>query len=104
MASFNGMPVGSRPSVSTVKAITTTNLLPATGDLGATFSIEDQKGETHQDVISMATIDENYIQTMGFELIEGRNFNEDLATDVNTVIVNETLVNKYEWTVGTLST
>jgi len=36
-------------------------------------------------------IDEDYIQTMGIKLLKGRNFSHKMATDSQSVIINETL-------------
>ncbi|TCK80560.1 ABC transporter permease [Albibacterium bauzanense] len=37
-------------------------------------------------------IDEDYIQTMGIELLQGRNFSAQMTTDSQSVIINEALV------------
>lgn len=37
-------------------------------------------------------IDEDYIQTMGIKLLQGRNFSTEMATDSQSVIINKTLV------------
>lgn len=84
-------------SIPNVLSVTATNLLPATGDSGATFSIEDADQQSHRDLISMATVDHNYIPTMGFELVQGRNFRAELLTDRKSTIVNQKLVTKYGW-------
>lgn len=34
-------------------------------------------------------VDANFIPTMGFELLEGRNFNVDIESDINTIVINE---------------
>ena len=39
----------------------------------------------------------NYLETMGVRVKEGRTFDEKLATDNLTIVVNETLVSKLEW-------
>ncbi|GAB5530248.1 MAG: ABC transporter permease [Roseivirga sp.] len=80
-----------------VSAATSTNLLPATGDSGATFIIKDEQDEEHRDIISMASIDYDYLETMQFTLLGGRNFSADFATDINAMIINETMVKKYGW-------
>lgn len=80
-----------------VNGVTATNLLPATGDSGATFIIEDEQKEEHRDILSMASIDYDYLATMEFRLIEGRNFSEEFATDQQAIIINETMVRKYGW-------
>jgi len=39
-------------------------------------------------------VDQRYIPTMGMQLVQGRNFSEDLLSDSGSVIVNETMVKK----------
>ena len=39
----------------------------------------------------------DYIQSMGLQLIEGRDFNRELKTDEQSVIVNQTFVQKIGW-------
>lgn len=80
-----------------VSAVTATNLLPATGDSGATFIIKDEANEEHRDIVSMASIDYDYLETMEFTLLQGRNFSTDFATDINAIIINETMAQKYGW-------
>jgi putative ABC transport system permease protein len=41
-------------------------------------------------------IDENYLPTMGIQLLEGRNFSGDLATDTSNVLLNESAVKALE--------
>ncbi|MBN1213450.1 MAG: ABC transporter permease [candidate division Zixibacteria bacterium] len=43
-------------------------------------------------------IGENFFQTAGFKLIEGRLFDDRLASDHDAVIVNETLLKNFGWT------
>ncbi len=40
----------------------------------------------------MWQVDEDYISTLGMELVAGRNFSPDMLTDSNAVIINETAV------------
>lgn len=82
------------PSVSAASAV---NLQPATGDSGATFEITDEAGETHRDIVSMATIDYDYLDLMGIDLLKGRNFDPDFGNEVSKIIVNQTFVEKYGW-------
>ncbi len=39
--------------------------------------------------------DENYIKTMGFKILQGRNFNKEMPTDIGSWIINETAVNEF---------
>lgn len=44
------------------------------------------------------SVDENFFNTMGITVIEGRNFSKDFPTDVNEAfIVNETAVKEFRW-------
>lgn len=80
-----------------VSAITATNLMPATGDSGATFIIRDERGEEHRDILSMASIDYDYLSTMELDLVQGRNFSKEFATDINAILINQTMQAKYGW-------
>ncbi|MBX2917580.1 MAG: ABC transporter permease [Cyclobacteriaceae bacterium] len=44
-----------------------------------------------KDMISMQEwkVDEDYLATMGMQLVEGRNFSKDIATDSSSLIINE---------------
>lgn len=44
-------------------------------------------------------IDENYIPTFGMQMISGRNFSKDFATDSSGIILNETAVRALGWEV-----
>jgi putative ABC transport system permease protein len=41
--------------------------------------------------------DENYVPTLGVELIYGRNFLKENAADKDAVLINETAVNRFGW-------
>lgn len=42
-------------------------------------------------------VDFDYIKTLGMELVEGRDFDSQLATDSGTVIINETAAKQFGW-------
>ena len=47
-------------------------------------------------------VDPDYLQTLGLQLLAGRNFDPGIASDtVNSVIVNETMVRDFGWTMQT---
>lgn len=49
-----------------------------------------------QDVLSeFWTVDENYLATMGIQLIAGRNFSSGMPTDSSGIIVNEAFVKRF---------
>lgn len=43
------------------------------------------------------TVDPYYIPTLGLEIIAGRNFDSNIASDTNALIVNEALVRDMKW-------
>lgn len=42
-------------------------------------------------------VDENYISTLGIQLLNGRNFSKEFRTDSNSVILNEAAMNAMGW-------
>jgi putative ABC transport system permease protein len=44
-------------------------------------------------IIGNSFIDYDFLETLGIELIEGRNFSREFSTDVNNFIINENLAN-----------
>jgi len=47
-------------------------------------------------VVGNSHIDYDLLETLGIELVEGRNFSRDYSTDANSFVVNETLANIME--------
>lgn len=73
------------------------DLVPSRGHLVSTFLPEGFPDDQMQTMDYMS-VDTRYIPTMGIEIIAGRNFSEDLATDVDeSVIINETAAKKIGW-------
>ena len=58
----------------------------------AVINKDDKKYE-----VKRLDVGADYIEAMGLNLIEGRDFNRDLKTDEQSVIVNETFVNNIGW-------
>lgn len=52
--------------------------------------------EGTQVIMSNWTVDYEYLETLGIELIEGRNFSRDFATDSTAIIVNEAALKELE--------
>ncbi|UCC80456.1 MAG: ABC transporter permease [Candidatus Zixiibacteriota bacterium] len=66
------------------------------GRVWAGVDIETEKGK---DVIWYMEIGENYFETAGFKLSEGRSFDYGLKTEINnSTIVNETFMEELGWT------
>lgn len=59
---------------------------------------DDQNNNLAQDLsLSSYMVDDNFIKTMGIEIIAGRNFDEQYGTDHQSVILNETAVKYVGW-------
>ena len=73
------------------------DLVPSRGHLIGIFLPE---GFADDQVLSMdyMNVDAHYIPTMGMEIMAGRNFSEDFATDPDeSVLINETAAKKIGW-------
>jgi len=58
----------------------------------------DRTIDIKKDVLSeFWSVDEDYINTMGMKLMEGRNFSKQLASDTAALIVNQAFVDKFGW-------
>lgn len=59
------------------------------------YKIEGKESETF-DLISYMT-DEDFLSTLGIEIVEGRGFSKDFSTEAASVILNESAVKQYGW-------
>ncbi len=55
------------------------------------------EGAEHPTMFNALDIDETYLETMGMELVSGRNFNPELESDKEAFLVNETLAAMMGW-------
>ncbi len=79
--------------------VSRTRVSPAGSGLSGNFGLENNDGvmEKPQSIFYM-DIKEDFIKTMGMELVAGRDFSMELSTDIGgSAIVNETLVKMMEW-------
>jgi putative ABC transport system permease protein len=62
------------------------------------INVEDQNGEMVERGIDMYGIDYDYLSTLGFHLIDGRDFSKDIPSDSSTsVIVTEAMLKRMGW-------
>jgi putative ABC transport system permease protein len=68
-------------------------------DVAQPQSIENNDGSmVSLPMFQIEAYNDDYLNVMGMELLEGRDFSKDISTDVNdAAIVNETLVRKMGW-------
>ncbi|QEC79833.1 ABC transporter permease [Mucilaginibacter ginsenosidivorax] len=75
---------------------TMTAFLPVGDDRNVTGLFPDRVIDIKKDMLSeFWPVDEDYISTMGIKMIDGRNFNKQMATDTAAIIVNEAFVKMY---------
>jgi putative ABC transport system permease protein len=64
-----------------------------------TGKIEDNNGALNSELVTNMPISDNFVQVMGLEIAQGRDFSTRLLTDVgSTWLVNEAMVRKMGWT------
>lgn len=73
---------------------TTTQMGEGSGKL--ILEVETSEGMQSKGV-NLAGCDYEFIQTLGIEMIEGRSFSKDYATDTLAVLVNQTLADRFGW-------
>ncbi|MGW8121882.1 ABC transporter permease [Roseivirga echinicomitans] len=71
------------------------NLLGASRNL---LSISGNNDALTQDTYNVLTVGKNYFETLGIEIVQGRDFNENMATDISQgVIINQAVVDIMGW-------
>jgi putative ABC transport system permease protein len=82
-------------SIPSVKATTITSLVPGLrNDYGQTTSRTDRPSN-ESIFLYLSSIDPNYMDFFGLELIEGRAFDESLKGDENIVLINEQALKEF---------
>jgi putative ABC transport system permease protein len=70
---------------------TLTGFLPTGGDRSTAIFCKDATKDPKQTIFPQTwQIDEDYIKTLGMNIIKGRNFSEQMGTDSSALIINET--------------
>ncbi|MEM6362695.1 MAG: FtsX-like permease family protein [Bacteroidota bacterium] len=81
-----------------VQQVTTAYGVPGMGYGGSVFWVETKEDGMVQQSINTIWAGEEYIETMGIELIQGRNFHKNSEADRNLrVLVNEVTVDVMNW-------
>ncbi len=81
-------------SVQGIENVTISTYLPIEGTSrnSSGFVIEGRKDQQEPVYAQAWTVDYDYLETLGMQLVAGRNFSESRSTDAAAVIVNESLV------------
>jgi len=84
--------------ISNVNSVTVSGFVPVSGYSRSDFTFwEEGKEPSDDNLVNMQVwnVGYDYLQTMGIELLNGRNFDEDLASDSSAVILNEKAFDAY---------
>lgn len=83
-------------NLSCVSAVSASRFVPGR-DMNGTGYVPEGYDENNPVIIFTNIVDHDYIETMQMEIVEGRAFSRDFATDSSAVIINETLVKRLGW-------
>ena len=85
-------------TIASVENVSFTNALPGKPGWQGQWAYPETIAEDKQVDTEYMAIDENYIQTLGLELISGNNFNLNSPSDLDQgLIINETTVKAMGW-------
>jgi len=81
-----------------VVQVGTANTSPGYGIGKNLINVENDEGAMVERGIDLYGIDYDYITTLGFEIIDGRNFSRDFPSDTsNAVLVTESMAKRMNW-------
>lgn len=85
-------------SLSSVEKVSFTNALPGRPGWLGQWAYPEKEDQDHQVDTEYMAIDENYLPTLGIQLIAGSNFNPDKPSELKEgLIINETTVHEMGW-------
>lgn len=79
-----------------IKSVTVSGYLPTPSDRSQSMIFKEGEVMTDKTTsVSLWRIDVDYIKTMGMEIIQGRDFSDEFATDSSSIIINEAAVKQF---------
>ncbi len=83
---------------SEVAGVGMANSSPGQGIGKALFQVEDAEGKMVQRGVDLFGADYDFVKTMGMEIVQGRDFSRDVASDTTyAVLANESMVKRMGW-------
>jgi len=80
-----------------IENVATSTTIPGQGFGKVVFRVENN-GELQEQALNFYMIDENYLDLMQIKLIDGRNFDRKMSTDLNEAfLINETAARQLNW-------
>jgi len=83
-----------------VAGVSSSRYLPAGQSDNNNFFVSPGENSTQLVKTLRYEVDENYIPTLGIQMLEGRNFSKEFVTDSGAVILNEAAANALGWKQG----
>jgi putative ABC transport system permease protein len=85
--------------VKEVDGVGMANSSPGEGIGKNLMKVEDNDGKLSDRGVDLFTADFDFVKTMGMEIVKGRDFSRDIASDTTyAVLVNESMVKRMAWT------
>ena len=78
-----------------IKSVTNSSFIPAGPTNNNMQMISSPKNADFKRRTNFYNVDEEYVPTMGMEILEGRNFSKEFGAEANNVIINETAVKTF---------
>lgn len=83
-----------------IKAISSGSAYPGTTNMSDMLFYPEGGTKSDNVDIYLATVEKDYLETLGFQVLNGRTFSKDFATDSTSIILNETAVKALGYTVA----
>ncbi len=81
-----------------IKGVTNSSQVPGNISWIQVMNVENE-GQMVQSSLILVQADYNFIETMGMEILKGRNFDKNMSTDdTGAVVINETSMKRLGWT------
>ncbi|MFB0518274.1 MAG: ABC transporter permease, partial [Acidobacteriota bacterium] len=71
--------------------------LPLIDYYDVAIRLEGQSDTSQSTSVKIFYVDEDFIRTMGMEVVQGRDFSKDMLTDKFSVVINETAAKTFGW-------
>jgi len=78
-----------------VVSLTASSEVPSSGFTVNGYALE---GFTTPMMINVVDVDEDYLKTFNLKIVQGRAFNDEISTDKDNYLINETLAHQASWT------
>ena len=79
-----------------IQSVSGIQRVPSSDDIFTNWAVRPE-GFIERIPVMQHLVDSDFVETMGLEIVEGRNFNPELATDREAFLINETAARRFGW-------